>query len=295
MKAPTVYEPNTAYTLLNYNITQDSRELVNLESDAEGRIGFSVNHEPHQIGIFKKKDPAEIVYVAHKVNDKNIFLDQNKASRLKLRLLNREAAQRRMSGWKSNVHTRDVTIDNPAIEIGALMPGEPVWIEPDFDIMASNRPPENGAPFRLKFHLSISDRKNTWVDEFEAPVTYDVPEFTNIGIDDGDSEIFGSGNGNNIAEPGESILVYEVSHVPHRTRLYFDDPYIDHERIYVDLQPDKWGDGYAVSSVIHISEDCPVGHKIKFLASYEVKEWKTIKRNVTWGTFTITIGVDTDQ
>ena len=87
-------------------------------------------------------------------------------------------------------------------------------------------------------------------------------------------------------------MIYEVSH---RTRLYYDDPYIDGERIHVDLQPDKWGDGYAVSSVIHISEDCPIGHQIKFLASYEVKEWKTIKRNVTWGTFTITIGVDTDQ
>jgi len=62
----------------------------------------------------------------------------------------------------------------------------------------------------------------------------------------------------------------------------------------VELQPDKWGDGYALSSVVHISEDCPVGHQIKFLASYEVKEWKTIKRNVTWGTFTLTIGADTD-
>ena len=87
------------------------------------------------------------------------------------------------------------------------------------------------------------------------------------------------------------FMVYEVTHVPHRTRLYYDDPYVDDERLYVDLQPDKWGDGYALSSVIHISEDCPIGHQIKFLARYEVKEWKTIKRNVTWGTFTITVGV----
>ena len=124
---------------------------------------------------------------------------------------------------------------------------------------------------------------------------YDVPEFVNLGIDDGDSEIFGSGNGNNIAEPGESILIYEISHVPHRLRLFYDDPYIDDERLYVDLQPDKWGDGYALSSVIHISEDCPIGHEIKFLARYEVKEWKTIKRNVTWGTLTIKVGVPSGQ
>ena len=292
VKTPPVYDPNTAYTLLDYNETQNSKELLSLESDADGSISFSVNHEHHQIGIYKKKDPAEIVYLAHKVNDRDIFLNQNKTNQLKLRLLNRGGSTAKDVKVEISCSHPDVTIDNPLIEIGELLPGELQWIEPDLKITASNQPPSNGAPFRLKFHLSISDKKNTWEDEFEAPVMYDVPEFTEIGIDDGDSEIFGSGNGNNIAEPGESVMIYEVSH---RTRLYYDDPYIDHERIHVDLQPDKWGDGYAVSSVIHISEDCPIGHQIKFLASYEVKEWKTIKRNVTWGTFTLTIGVDTDK
>ncbi len=292
VKTPPLYDPNTAYTLLDYNETLDSKELLSLESDAEGSIGFSVNHERHQIGIYKKKDPAEIVYLAHKVNDRDIFLDQNETCQLKLRLLNRGGSIAKDVKVEISCSHPDVTIDNPVIEIGELLQGEPVWIEPEFKITASNRPPADGSPFRLKFHLTISDKKNTWVDEFEAPVMYDVPEFTEIGIDDGDSEIFGSGNGNNIAEPGEDIMIYEISH---RTRLYYDDPYIDGERIHVDLQPDKWGDGYAQSSVIHISEDCPIGHQIKFLASYEVKEWKTIKRNVTWGTFTITIGADTNK
>lgn len=295
VNTPPIYEANTAYTLLDFNETQNSKELLSLESDEDGSIGFSVNHESHQIGIYKKKDPAEIVYLAHKVNEHNIFLDQNESCRLKLRLLNRGGSISKNVKVELSCTHPDVTIDNPVIEVGDLIQGEPVWIEPDFNITASNKPPADGSPFRLKFHLTISDKKNTWMDEFEAPVMYDVPEFTNLGIDDGDSEIFGSGNGNNIAEPGESILIYEVSHVPHRTRLYYDDPYIDNERIYVDLQPDKWGDGYAVSSVIHISKDCPIGHQIKFLASFEVKEWKTIKRNVTWGTFTLTVGIDTDQ
>jgi enterochelin esterase-like enzyme len=292
VKTPPLYESNTAYTLLDYNVTHDSKEMLNLMSDVEGSIGFSVNHERHQIGIYKKKDPAEIVYLAHKVNGKNIFLEQYETCSLKLRLLNRGGSTAKNIKVEISCSHPDVSIADPVVEAGELVPGEPVWITPDFEITASNQPPANGAPFRLKFHLTISDKGNTWSDEFEAPVMYDVPEFTNIGIDDGDSEIFGSGNGNNIAEPGESIMIYEVSH---RTRLYYDDPYVDGERIHVDLQPDKWGDGYAVSSVIHISEDCPIGHQIQFLASYEVKEWKTIKRNVTWGTFTITVGVDTDQ
>jgi hypothetical protein len=83
-------------------------------------------------------------------------------------------------------------------------------------------------------------------------------------------------------------MVYQSSH---RTRLYYDDPYIVDERLHVDLHPDTWGgDGFSLSSLIHISKDCPIGHQIKFLACYEEKEWKTIKRNVIWGTFSITVG-----
>ncbi len=37
-----------------------------------------------------------------------------------------------------------------------------------------------------------------------------MPEFTRIGIDDGDSEIFGSGNANKIAEPGETVMIYVI-------------------------------------------------------------------------------------
>jgi hypothetical protein len=292
VKTAPVYEPNSFYTLLDYNVTQDNKQLTSVESDKEGRIGFSVNHENHQIGIYQKKDPPEIVYLAHKVDDRNIFLPHRKSCSLKLRLLNRGGSNAKNVKVEISCSHPDVVMENPVITVGELLPGEPVWLASDFKITASNQPPSNGAPFRLKFHLLISEKKNTWRDEFEAPVMYDVPEFTHIGIDDGDSEIFGSGNGNNMAEPGESVMIYEVSH---RTRLYYDDACIDGERIHVDLQPDKWGDGYAVSSVIHIAEGCPVGHRIEFLSSYEVKEWKTIKRNVTWGTFAITIGEDTDQ
>ncbi|MEP7107571.1 MAG: hypothetical protein ABI760_06300 [Ferruginibacter sp.] len=94
-------------------------------------------------------------------------------------------------------------------------------------------------------------------------------------------------HGDNIADPGKTVMIYQDSH---RTRLYYDDLWIDGEQLYDELQPDKWGDGYALSSLLHISKDCPPGHQIKFLACYEVKEWKTIKRNVTWGSFTITVG-----
>lgn len=292
VKTAPVYKPNSGYTLFDYNVTENKGQETPVRSDAEGRISLAVNGQYHQIGINEKNASPEIVFLSHQVDDKNIFLSHKKECGLKIRLLNRGGSMG--SGIKVTLTTsaKGVTIANPVAEAGSIGKGQVIWLPAAFKVTASNEPVADGSPFYVRFNLSITDKKgNTWQDEFDAPVFYDVPEFTDIGIDDGDSEIFGSGNGNNIAEPGETIMIYQHSY---RTRLYYDDPYIDAERLHDDLQPDKWGDGYALSSLIHISKDCPIGHQIRFLACYEVKEWKTIKRNLTWGVFTITVG-DTAQ
>lgn len=291
VKTPAIYIPETIYTITDYNVTQEQKNEYEVKSDAEGKIKFSVNFEKHQIGIKRKGTPAELVFSSYKVNDKGKFLTQNEDSDLTIQLLNRGGLIGKGLKITMTTNTEGVTIANPTIEIDNIPEGNIVWLDKAFKVTANNKPTIDGSPFRIRFNLMISDDSNqTWMDEFDVPVFYNVPEFTNIGIDDGDSEIFGYGNGDNIADPGESVMIYEITNGSHRLRLYYDDPYIDYERLYDEIQPDKWGDGYSLSSIIHIAENCPPGHKIKFLASYEVKDWKTIRRDVVWGTFTITIG-----
>jgi len=288
IKTAAVYKPNSSYSLLDYDETDSTKKTIAISSDSEGRINFTLNHQSHQVGIFEKNGPPEIVFAGHQINGKGIFLDQKKECNLNLRLLNRGGSVGKKIKIELSTSTEGIVIANPTIELENIPSGELRRLPSDFKVTATNKPTTDGSPFWVRFNLVITDDKGRiWKDEFDAPVFYDIPEFTNIGIDDGDSEIFGSGNGNNIADPGETIMIYQDSH---RTRLYYDDPYVDHERLYDELQPDKWGDGYAISSLVHISKDCPPGHQIKFLACYEVKEWKTIKRNVTWGVFTITVG-----
>jgi len=290
VKTPEIYEPEADYTLLDYNISKNTKVISKVKSDLSGSIEFQTNHENHQIGIYKENDPADIVFLSYKVNDKDIFLDQNKKSNLKLQLLNRGGSSVKNLVVQLTTEQSEVEIVNPKITIKEMKSGEAIWLPEAYIVTASNPPVTDGSPFRTRFNLTFSvDKKQSWKDEFDAPVFYDVLEFANIGIDDGDTEIFGSGNGNNIAEPGETVMFYEITGMSKRLRVYYDDPYLD-ERLYDEIQPDKWGDGYTLSSLLRVSEDCPVGHKIRFLASYEVKEWKAIKRNVTWGTFTITVG-----
>jgi len=289
IKTAPAYKPSTTYTLFDFNKTQNTKNVSSIRSDVEGRINFSVNHESHQIGIYKKNDPPDIVFIEYNADGKGVFLDHNKECNLNLRVLNRGGSPGRKIKVKLSSSTEGVTITNSTLELDNIQSGELLWLPSDFKVTAANKPTTDGSPFPIRFNLIITDDKGkTWEDEFDCMVFYDVPVFSKIGIDDWDSDIFGHGNGNNIAEPGETFMVYQSSH---RTRLYYDDPYVDDERLHVDLHPDTWGgDGFSLSSLIHISKDCPIGHQIKFLACYEEKEWKTIKRNVIWGTFSITVG-----
>jgi predicted esterase len=293
---PASYDHNAVYSLLDYNTSRDTKMISTVSSDNDGKISFSVNNEFHQIGIFKKNDPAEITCIGYKVNDRGLFLDHHKECGLRIHVLNRGGSEAKEVRIVMATSAGDVAIANPVIRVDKIAPGESAWLPAEYRVTASNPPTTDGSPFRIRFDLTFTDIKgSTWKDEFDAPVYYHVPEFTHIGIDDGDSGIFGSGNGNNIAEPGETVMIYEISNGSRRLRLYYDDPFIDSEQLFDEIQPDKWGDGYTLSSLIHISKDCPAGHQIKFLANYEIKDWKTIRRDVSWGTFTITIGERSDR
>lgn len=288
-----VYKPNATYRLLDYNVTDQTNQSSLVIADENGQLHIKTDGKYHQFGINQQNDSPELICVAYKVNNSNSFLPHKLPGKLKLCLLNRGGSAAKNVTIQLSSTASGVSILNPIVKISHIPAGEVFWLPVSYDVIAAVQPVTDGAPFKIRFDVLITgDKKNIWKDELDIPVWYNVPEFTEIGIDDGDSEIFGSGNGNNIAEPGETIMIYQQSN---RTRLYFDDPYIEAERLHDDLQPDKWGDGYALSSLIRISRNCPPGHVIKFLACYEIKEWKTIKRNVTWGVFSITVGNHEDK
>jgi hypothetical protein len=70
--------------------------------------------------------------------------------------------------------------------------------------------------------------------------------------------------------------------------LYSEGPFVvSEDEILVDPEcsglPAKWPDGFTLSSVAKIADDCPDGHVIEFLAHYETKTFMPIYRQVRWG------------
>jgi hypothetical protein len=120
---------------------------------------------------------------------------------------------------------------------------------------------------------------------------FEAPDFRDIKIDDGKvvrDTAWGKGNGDGKADAGENIMVYQGTN---RLRLFTEDPYVIRadEQLADEVIPAIWPDGYTLSSIIHISPDCPEGHIIECLAGYETKTYNPIERKVTWGKVTITV------
>ncbi|MCA9217691.1 MAG: hypothetical protein KDB27_31695, partial [Planctomycetales bacterium] len=142
IQTDSLYQPNTDYQLLSYNLARDSASTSTVTSDAQGRITVSANHEDNQFGIYNQGDPAELVTVGHLVDGSRQFLSQGQTGDLRLRFLNRGGSA--TSGMTATISTLEpnVTIENPTVVLDDIDLGATVW-SPAIKINAAKPAPDN--------------------------------------------------------------------------------------------------------------------------------------------------------
>jgi hypothetical protein len=178
-----------------------------------------------------------------------------------------------------------------AIQEITLDKNSKICLSQPIGIACTKTPPHDASPPWIKLNVQIRCGNDDFTDAITVPVYYDVPYFNDIAIDDGKivkNQAFGTGNGNGQAEASERIMLYENGQ---RLRLYTEDPYIEivSEQLFSQTLQGVWADdGFKLSSIVKISDHCPPGHIIEFLANYE-EVFKPIRREVHWGKVKITI------
>jgi hypothetical protein len=142
-----------------------------------------------------------------------------------------------------------------------------------------------------KFKLTLKDENNDeWVDFFEIPLKNNLPEIKDFEIADGriftvakgaiDNEtvVLGHGNGDGIANPGESIvLLVKDQNKYWRTSLVFSDQFVNPFGINI-RQSDDWTDfdhvgASAKYNIPLIASNCPENHIIEFFAEYWLPDY----------------------
>ena len=280
-----LYKPGSTYIVHDFDLTGDSASIREIVSDQSGRLKVKLDGALHEIGISIKGSGPDMSIASEEVGNMNWAVPGKNVS-LNINLLNK--GDDNAGNVKATLYALndDVSIGNASVEYGNIVTGATVEPGHPFTFLVRNDTAEIA-----KFNLVISDDQgHKWEQSFVVHVFPRVSEFTDFVVADGKpftvaaagddtvSLFLGKGNGDGIANPGESIvLLIRDQGVYHRAEVYSKDSYIDPDGTRIRMS-DSWSsyDHVGASekySVPLISSGTPQNHVVEFFATYWLPDY----------------------
>ncbi len=279
-----IYEPNTAYQILDFNKNNWSLDETIQKADSSGRLSFAFTDSEHELGIYKSGDSPIVRVVDYSINENQKMLRSGQENTIELKMINVGELPSEAMDIELSIYSPDSMISVlDSITTFSISQERLIDLNP-IRISCDKLPTTDGSPFEARIKVKIKYDTVVFESDFVIPVFFDVPLFDSLSVDDGlmvRDSIFGIGNGNSLVSPGEEIMIYQGNH---RLQLFYDDPYIISERISDEVLPCFWqGDGITMSSVIKIDENCPPGHRFEIIGRYETRAYNPMFRYAHWG------------
>ena len=280
-----VYEKNQVYTIQDIDMRTMIITRSAVQADSAGRLRIILNGSLHEIGI-NKSDVLPLPGISSVEVVNAPWASPGKEISINIQLLNKgsadaEQVKATLIPVRENARVIRNSSDFGSIPVSAIRGCSSPFV---FTVSPDTIEIE-------RFRLVIRDvHGHEWTDYFDIKIRKDNPVIDQFEIADGrkftvaaagaDSAtvILGSGNGDGVANPGESIvlLVRDLNRY-WRTELYTSDkninPFGSHTR-----ESDNWGSydhvgGSAKYSIPLIASDCPQNRVIRFYAAYWLPEY----------------------
>ena len=282
---PSIYEKNQWYIINDVDIRNLASVQDTIQSDNSGRLKITLSGSFHEIGINRKTDKPNICIASFTIENMS-WATPKKDVVLSIKLLNKGAKP-----GKNIMAVLSATRNSTLV-----FKSESTFGDIDVNKILNSKIPytfkaKADSIEIVKFKLSIKNEYNDeWTEFFEIPVRKDLPEIKDFVIADGkkftvakggnnsETVILGVGNGDGIANPGESIVILVKDQDKYwRTNLFFSDKFLNPFGINIRL-PDSWNNFDHVGesakySVPIISSDCPENHKIELFAEYWLPDY----------------------
>ena len=287
-----LYTKNEPYVVNDIDIASSETTKKIVKSDSIGRLLITMGGGLHEIGINSISDGPEIAVYSYKVENSGWAVNGKEVS-LSVRLINK-------GNFKADIVSAELSSVRDVVKI--------IRSKSQYGNLAVDETKESVQTFSFKveadsievakFKLVIKDKYNhEWATFFEIGLQQEVTEINNFEIADGreftvasggigtETRVFGKGNGDGIANPGESIIILiKDEEMFWRAQLFTSDAYVNPYGLKI-RKSDSWinYDGIGGSSkysVPVIASNCPDGHQIEFLTEYWLAENKNhiIKR-----------------
>jgi hypothetical protein len=280
-----VYEKNRDYHINDLDLYRGRASRKVVRSDGEGRLKITLDGSLHDIGINEMDAPPNVSVSSWKIVNMP-WATTGKDVSISVSLTNK-------GGRTAKGITAQLTGTRESVRMM-----EDAGIYGDID---ANKTKKSESPFvfsvwvdsieveRLKLLITDKDQ-NEWTDFIDIPLMRDAPDIREFAIADGRmftvaeagddtvSVYLGRGNGDGIANPGESIVILagDPDHY-RRTYLYTSDPFVNPEGINIRIS-DNWGSydhvgGSAKYSMPLLSSHCPRDHTVDFFAEYWLPDY----------------------
>ena len=283
---PPVYEKNATYIINDVDIYTGSARSYSLSSDNNGSLKIFLNGSIHEIGINKANDKPELCIASFGVEDLK-YAKHMSDVKISVTLLNKGV--QKGEGIKANLTAfrKSALVAESVVDFGTISMNEKVKSKSEFIIRTST-----DTSVIERFKLTITDKnKNTWTEYFELPLfRKDLPEIMDFQLADGrevivassgisaDTIVLGTGNGDGVANPGESIVVLvKDGGMFRRTEILVADKQLNIHGENKRLS-DYWGTydhvgASAKYSVPVISSACPENYVIESVVEYWMPDY----------------------
>ncbi|HUQ67705.1 MAG TPA: alpha/beta hydrolase-fold protein [Flavitalea sp.] len=274
-----LYEKNQPYMINDLDLNNNKRNQYTLQSDDEGRLMITVNGSIHEIGINKKMDKPQLAVADVTLHDVG-WATQGREIKLGLRILNKGMAIAKnvhatISPFRKNVKVIKGDASIGVIGLNEIKGAAAVSFISNTDSIEI-----------IKLRVDIKDdNNNQWTEYIDVPVKKQVQEIKDFEIADGrivsvvrsgvdiESILLGKGNGDGIANRGETIVVLvKDSGKLWRTDLTFSDRYLNQGDV-VSRKSDNWTNmdhvgGSAKYDEVLISAEYPHDSTVETFAEY---------------------------
>lgn len=285
VRTPGIYEKNQMYIIHDLDIRTTNVTQRTIRSDHAGRLTIDVSGSTHEIGINKKGDKPDIVLLSADIQGSQWAVHGQDVS-LSIRVFNKGLAGAKNVRATLSATRPGAQIIKDAVAIGDLAAKE---IKSGVNTFSFRVPDENIEIQKFKIAFS-DDRKNEWADYIELPLRKAVAEIKEFEIGDGrtlavakagtDTEtvLLGTGNGDGIANPGESIVILVKDQGKlWRTDVAVSDANVNPFGVNV-RRSDNWGamdhvGGSAKYDVPMIASSCPENHPLEFFVEYWLPQY----------------------
>ena len=275
-----VYEKNQLYVINDIDLKSSKAMQQYTLSDNSGRLRISLNGNAHEIGVNKITDKPNICIAAVQIENMS-WATIGKDVAVSIKLLNKGLSEGKNIRAKLSATKSTANIKQSESSFGNIAVNEMQVCQTPFTFFVQADSIEIE-----KFKLTIQDEnKNEWVEFFEIPLKKDLPEIKDFEIADGkiftvakggnniETILLGNGNGDGVANPGESIVILVRDNNKYwRTNLFSSDKYVNpfgvNTRISDDWSDFDWVGASAKYSIPLLSSNCPENHSIEFFAEY---------------------------